>query len=60
VADISEIVGAYGAAEAHAGMVRSATAQVMTKGPVSLELTGKGEGVDLGVAFGKFTIARHK
>jgi hypothetical protein len=60
VTDIGEIYGGYGSAEAHAGMVRSTTAQVMTKGPVSLELTGKGEGVDLGIAFGKFTTARHK
>ena len=60
VSDISDIYGAYGAAEAHAGMGASSSAQVMTKGTVSLELTGKGQGVDLGVAFGKFTISKHR
>ena len=60
VADISEIYGSYAAAEANAGMGRSATAQAMTKGTVSLELTGKGEGIDLGVSFGRFTISKHK
>jgi hypothetical protein len=60
VSDISDIFGAYGVAEAHAGMGKSSSAQVMTKGIVSLELTGKGQGVDLGVAFGKFTISKRR
>ena len=60
VANISEVYGSYAAAEANAGMGRSATAQAMTKGTVSLELTGKGEGIDLGVSFGRFTISKHK
>ncbi len=58
VTDISEIFGSYAAAEAHAGAVKSAAAQAMTKGEVSLALSGTGEGVDLGFAFGKFTISR--
>ena len=57
VADIREIYGDYANAEAHAGIVRSSTAQVVTKGTVSLAFAGKGEGVDLGIAFGKFTIS---
>jgi hypothetical protein len=57
VADIRDVYGDYGMAEAHAGAGRSSSAQVMTKGTVSLELTGKGQGVDLGFSFGKFTIA---
>ncbi|MBX3025924.1 hypothetical protein KF840_13535 [bacterium] len=57
VASISDLYGDYGMAEAHAGMGRSSSAQVMTRGTVSLELTGKGQGVDVGFAFGKFTIA---
>lgn len=57
VADIREIYGDYANAEAHAGMVRSGAAQVVTKGTVSLAFAGKGRGVDLGFAFGKFTIA---
>jgi hypothetical protein len=60
VSDISDIFGSYGVAEAHAGMGTSSSAQVMTKGIVSLELTGKGQGVDLGVAFGKFTISKRR
>lgn len=57
VADIRDVYGAYGMAEAHAGGGRSSAAQVMTKGTVSLELAGTGQGVDLGFAFGKFSIA---
>jgi hypothetical protein len=57
VGDVREVYGDYANAEAHAGMVRSSTAQVVTKGTVSLALAGKGEGVDLGIAFGKLTIA---
>lgn len=57
VDDVREIYGDYGNAEVHAGMVRSAGAQVVTKGTVSLAFAGKGRGVDLGFAFGKFTIA---
>ena len=58
VHNISEILGTYATAEAHAGAVKSSKAQVMTKGEVSLALAGKGEGWDLGVAFGKFVISR--
>lgn len=58
VRDISEILGSYVSAEAHAGAVRSAKGQVVTKGEVSLALSGTGRGWDLGVAFGKFTIER--
>ncbi|HMK60884.1 MAG TPA: hypothetical protein VK452_07040 [Dissulfurispiraceae bacterium] len=54
--DISEIYGAYAAAEAHAGAVRSANAQVLTKGRVSLAIASKGSGFDLGVAFSGFKI----
>ncbi|HEY4555922.1 MAG TPA: hypothetical protein VIG68_05745 [Lysobacter sp.] len=55
---IDDVLGTYATAEAHAGAARSAKAQVMTKGDVSLALAGKGEGWDVGVAFGKFTISR--
>lgn len=58
VHNISEVLGTYATAEAHAGAVKSSKAQVMTKGEVSLALAGKGEGWDLGVAFGKFVISR--
>ena len=58
VAAMSELLGGYVAGEAHAGAVKSAQAQVMTKGEVSLALSGTGRGWDLGIAFGKFTIKR--
>ena len=58
VKDIEEIFGAYADAEAHAGAVKSSGARAMTKGEVSLALTGTGRGWDLGVAFGKFRISR--
>jgi hypothetical protein len=60
VKDIGELFGSYAQAEAHAGVGKSADAQVLTKGKVSLALAGKGRGIDLGVAFGKFTIRRAK
>ena len=53
---ISDVFGSYATGEAHAGAGSSAKAQVMTNGEVSLALAGKGQGWDLGVAFGKFTI----
>jgi hypothetical protein len=56
VDDISELLGGYASAEAHAGAGRSAKGQVVTKGEVSLALSGTGKGWDLGIAFGSFII----
>jgi hypothetical protein len=56
VTGMDELLGSYLAAEAHAGAVKSSQAQVMTKGEVSLALSGTGRGWDLGIAFGKLTI----
>jgi hypothetical protein len=58
VTGVAETLGSYASAEAHAGAVQSAGAQAMTKGEVSLALSGKGRGFDLGVAFGKLTISK--
>jgi hypothetical protein len=58
VYDIGQVLGKYAHAEAHAGAVKSASAQVLTKGKVSLALAGHGEGVDLGVDIGQFVITR--
>ncbi len=58
--DISELFGSYAQADAHAGVVKSGDAQAMTKGEVSLALSGTGRGFDIGIAFGKFTIERAK
>lgn len=56
VNSVRDVLGHYANAEAHAGAEKSATAQVLTKGNVSLALSGKGEGWNLGVAFGAFII----
>ena len=58
VSNVRDVLGHYANAEAHAGAQRSADAQVLTKGNVSLALSGKGEGWNLGVAFGAFIIER--
>jgi len=55
-----EIFGSYAQAEAEAGLVKSGTAQVLTKGNVSLALAASGGGVNLGISFGKFTITKSK
>lgn len=56
VYNINDVLGTYASSEAHAGASKSAKAMAMTKGSVSLALSGKGEGWDLGIAFGKFVI----
>jgi hypothetical protein len=55
---ISDVLGDYAAASADAGVVKSSTAQVLTKGTVSLALAGTGQGVNIGIAGTKFTISR--
>jgi hypothetical protein len=56
--NINEIFGAYVAAEAHAGAVKSAQASVYTKGEISLALTGTGRGMNIGIDFGKLEISK--
>jgi hypothetical protein len=56
----AEVLGRYAEGGAHAGVVRSSEAQVLTKGTVSLALAGKGHGVDLGVAIGEVTLSPAK
>jgi hypothetical protein len=58
VRSTDELFGTYVAAEAHAGAMKSSGAQVMTKGEVSVALSGTGRGFDLGVALGAVTISR--
>jgi hypothetical protein len=58
VVDISELFGTYAQGGAEAGAGKSSTAQVVTKGEVSLALAGNGTGINLGVSFGKFTITK--
>jgi hypothetical protein len=58
VKDIDEIFGTYVAVDGHAGATRSAEGRAMTKGEVSLAMSGTGRGFDLGFSFGAFTIRR--
>lgn len=58
VENINQLLGTYVSAEAGAAAVKAAKAHVVTKGEISLALAGTGEGWELGVAFGKFTIKR--
>jgi hypothetical protein len=58
ITHMSELLGSYVQGEANAGLVKSGTAQVLTKGNVSLALVAAGEGVNIGISFGKFTITR--
>jgi hypothetical protein len=53
---INEVLGSYAQSEVHAGLLKSGSAQLLTKGTVSLALAGAGEGIDLGVEVGEFTI----
>ncbi|KFN42533.1 hypothetical protein [Arenimonas oryziterrae] len=58
VHSINDVLGSYAQASANAGAVKSAEAQVLSKGNVQLSLSGKGEGVNVGVDIGAFTIKR--
>jgi hypothetical protein len=60
VADVHELIGGYATAEANAGAGDASKAQVVTKGTISLALTGKGSGHTLGVSFGSFIISERK
>lgn len=53
---IDDVLGRYVEGGAEAGVVHSGTAQVLTKGPVSLALAGRGEGINLGVSVGEFIL----
>lgn len=56
VSNVRDVLDHYANAEVHAGAERLAEAQVLTKGNVSLALSGKGTGWNPGVAFGAFII----
>jgi hypothetical protein len=55
---IEDVLGTYAQGDASAGALKSGTAQVLTKGTVSLALAGAGEGIELGVSIGGFTISK--
>lgn len=58
VRKMEDILGSYAAVSADAGVDKSATAQVLTKGEVSLAIRGTGDGIDLGVAVSSFKISK--
>ncbi len=58
VRNLNEIYGSYAAFEGHAGATKSVDAQVLTRGEISLALSGNGRGVDIGVTIGALTISR--
>jgi hypothetical protein len=59
VKNMSEIFGTYARAETQAGAGDAAGAQVLTRGDVSLALSGTGRGVEISFALGSFTIRRN-
>ncbi|MDN5923544.1 MAG: hypothetical protein L0H70_00935 [Xanthomonadales bacterium] len=56
VHSIAETYGEYIQGAVHAGVVHSGHAQVLSKGTVSLALSGTGQGAGLGVSVGVFDI----
>jgi len=60
VADVHDLIGGYATAEADAGAGQASNAQVVTKGSISLALSGTGTGKTLGVSFGSFIISQRK
>jgi len=60
VGSIKELFGSYGSAEGHAGVVKSASGQTLSKDSITMNLTGSGGGVDIGFDFGSFKISPKK
>lgn len=56
VKNISDVLGGYATGSAHAAAVKAADATVVTKGEISLAITGTGRGWDVGIDLGEFTI----
>ena len=58
--DIKEIFGLFASLEGHAGVTKSGSGQVLTRGVVSLALSGEGRGIDIGVTLGGLRISPAK
>lgn len=56
VRNLNEIYGHYVAFEGHAGVTKSVDGQILTSGEISLVLSGKGRGVDIGVTLGALNV----
>ena len=59
VPSMQDIYGSYASAGGHAGVVKSASAQSLSKDDITLDISGTGTGVDLGFDFGDFKISRY-
>lgn len=57
VKNLNEIYGSFVALEGHAGATKSVDGQVLTRGEISLYLSGKGRGIDIGVTLGALKIS---
>lgn len=53
---IDEIYGTYVSVDGHAGAIKSVEGRAMTKGEVSLAMSGKGRGFDIGFSIAGVTI----
>jgi hypothetical protein len=58
VARIEDILGSYAAIEGDIGVSAAGTVQALTKGKLSLRLSGKGQGFSAGIAIRDFSISR--
>ena len=58
VANISDLFGSYNAASAGAAAGKAVSVSTMKKGPVRLEMSGKGSGFELGAALGRLNITK--
>lgn len=56
--DIKDLFGSYANAAAHGGAGNAGASQALTKGDISLALTGSGKGINVGIDFGSFKISR--
>ena len=57
VKNLNELYGSYLSLEGHAGATQSFDGQVLTRGEISLVLSGKGRGLDIGVTLGELSIS---
>jgi hypothetical protein len=60
VKNIHDVLGGYATGSAHAAAVKAGDAEVLTKGEVSLAISGTGRGWDIGVDLGDFRITEVK
>jgi hypothetical protein len=58
VKEIGEVFGTYVQAGASGSAIQGGQARAMTKGEISLALSGSGRGWDVGVSIGGFTITK--